>query len=333
LKGRSPFNLPLINDFTVRKMPANLPPQYFEVEKKFRLAKNAADKITALEEMLAIMPKHKGTDHLRADLRRKIARLTQVSEKKAATQRASMLIDKEGAAQVVVIGLPNAGKSQLVASVTNASPTVAEYPFTTQSATPGMMEFENIQIQLIDTPPLGEQSVVWWLPHMIRRADALLLVVDLSNAPLAQVEAILTELEGRKIEIGDRVKALIVGNKLDLPHASESYLSLENKYQGQLPVIAVSAREGIGLEELKRKIYQVLDIIRVYTKVPGRKPDFTDPIILGRGSTLEDAAASVHKDFAARLKYARIWGSGKHDGIMAKRDHILHDGDIIELHL
>jgi small GTP-binding protein len=314
-------------------MPANLPPQYFEVEKKFRLAKNAADKITALEEMLAIMPKHKGTDHLRADLRRKIARLTQVSEKKAATQRASMLIDKEGAAQVVVIGLPNAGKSQLVASVTNASPTVAEYPFTTQSATPGMMEFENIQIQLIDTPPLGEQSVVWWLPHMIRRADALLLVVDLSNAPLAQVEAILTELEGRKIEIGDRVKALIVGNKLDLPAASENYLTLDNKYQGQLPVIAVSAREGIGLEDLKRKIYQVLDIIRVYTKVPGRKPDFTDPIILERGSTLEDAAASVHKDFAARLKYARIWGSGKHDGIMAKRDHILHDGDIIELHL
>lgn len=314
-------------------MPANLPPQYFEAEKKFRLAKNAADKITAVEEMLAIMPKHKGTDHLRADLRRKIARLTQISEKKAATQRASMLIDKEGAAQVVVIGLPNAGKSQLVATVTNASPTVAEYPFTTHVATPGMMEFENIQIQLIDTPPLGEQSVVWWLPHMIRRADALLLVVDLSNAPLAQVEAILTELEGRKIEIGDRVKALIVGNKLDLPSASENYLTLDNKYQGQLPVIAVSAREGIGLEELKRKIYQVLDIIRVYTKVPSQKPDFTDPIILGRGSTLEDAAASVHKDFAAKLKYARIWGSGKHDGIMAKRDHILQDGDIIELHL
>jgi len=314
-------------------MPANLPPQYFEVEKKFRLAKNAADKITALEEMLAIMPKHKGTDHLRADLRRKIARLTQVSEKKAATQRASMLIDKEGAAQVVVIGLPNAGKSQLVATVTNASPAVAEYPFTTHVATPGMMEFKNIQIQLIDTPPLTEQSVGWWLPHMIRRADALLLVVDLSNDPLAQVEAIFTELESRKIEIGDKVKALIVGNKLDLLNASENYLTLDNKYQGQLPVIAVSAREGTGLEELKRKIYQLLDIIRVYTKVPGRKPDFTDPIILDRGSTLEDAAASVHKDFAARLKYARIWGSGKHDGIMAKRDHILHDGDIIELHL
>ena len=315
-------------------MPANLPPQYFEAEKKFRLAKNPADKITAVEEMLAIMPKHKGTDHLRADLRRKIARLTQVSEKKAATQRASMLIDKEGAAQVVVIGLPNAGKSQLVSRVTNASPTVAEYPFTTHIATPGMMEFENIQIQLIDTPPLTEQSIEWWLPHMIRRADALLLVVDLSSAPLAQVEAIFIELESRKVVVrGNKVKALIVGNKLDLATASKNYLALKNKYEGQLPIIAVSAREGVGLEELRRKIYQVLDIIRVYTKAPGKKPEFDDPIILDRGSTLEDAAASVHKDFAAKLKYARIWGSGKHDGIMAKRDHVLQDGDIIELHL
>ena len=315
-------------------MPANLPPQYFEAEKKFRLAKNPADKIVAVEEMLAIMPKHKGTDHLRAELRRRIAKLTQVSEKKAATQRASMLIDKEGAAQVVVIGLPNAGKSQLVSRVTNASPTVAEYPFTTHIATPGMMEFENIQIQLIDTPPLTEQSIEWWLPHMIRRADALLLVVDLSSAPLAQVEAIFIELESRKVVVrGNKVKALIVGNKLDLATASENYLALKNKYEGQLPIIAVSAREGVGLEELRRKIYQVLDIIRVYTKAPGKKPEFDDPIILDRGSTLEDAAASVHKDFAAKLKYARIWGSGKHDGIMAKRDHILQDGDIIELHL
>jgi small GTP-binding protein len=314
-------------------VPANLPPQYFEAEKKFRLAKNPADKKVALEEMLAIMPKHKGTDHLRADLRRKIARLTQISEKKAATQRASMLIDKEGAAQIVVIGLPNAGKSQLVSSVTNASPTVAEYPFTTKNASPGMMEFENIQIQLIDTPPLTEQSVVWWLPHMIRRADALLIVVDLGHAPRAQVEAIFTELESRKIDIKDKVKALIVGNKLDLANARENHLALKNKYQGQLPVIAISAREGVGLEELKREIFQMLDIIRVYTKAPGQKPEFTDPIILDRGSTLEDAAASVHKDFAAKLKYARIWGSGKHDGIMAKRDHVLQDGDIIELHL
>ena len=315
-------------------MPANLPPQYFDAEKRFREAKTPADKIEALEDMLAIMPKHKGTDHLKAELRSRIAKLTQMAGKKLATQRASMMIEKEGAAQVVVVGMPNSGKSQLVATVTNASPTVADYPFTTHQATPGMMEFENIQIQLIDTPPITEQAMEWWLPHIIRRADSILIMVDLSDAPLDRLEIILTELESKKVQIwGNEAKTLIVGNKIDLENARQNYQALRNKYEGQLPVIAVSARDGTGLEELKLKLYQVLNIIRVYTKTPGQKPDLTDPIILDRGSTLEDAAAAVHKDFAAKLKYARIWGSGKHDGIMAKRNHVLQDGDIIELHM
>jgi small GTP-binding protein len=315
-------------------MPANLPPQYFEAEQNFRLAKNPAEKIAALEEMLAIMPKHKGTDHLRAKLRARIARLTEASEKKLATKRASVVIEKEGAAQVAVIGLPNAGKSQLISGITNASPTVADYPFTTHSATPGMMEFENIKIQLIDTPPLVPQSIDFWLPPMLRRADALLVMVDLADAPLEQMETITAQLEKMRIEIGgDKAKALIIGNKLDLEGASRNYTALKNEYEEKMPVVAISAREGTGLEELKAKIYEVLDIIRVYTKAPGKKPDFNDPIILDKGSTLADAAAEVHKDFLAKLKYARIWGSGKHDGVMAKRDHILQDGDIIELHL
>ncbi len=324
-------------------MPANLPPQYFEAEKKFRLAKEPADKIIALEEMLAIMPKHKGTDKLRAELRGRIAKLSQTLGKKAAGHRASMVIEREGAAQVAVIGLPNAGKSQLVASITNASPAVAEYPFTTHQATPGMMAFENIQIQLIDTPPLVPQAIEFWLPHTLRRADALLIVVDLSNAPLAQMESLIAQLAEMRISLGietaqeemilSQKKALIIGNKLDLENAGDNYTALRNKYGEQLPLIAISARDGNGLEELKSKVYQMLYIIRVYTKTPGQKPDFNDPIILEKGSRLEDAAAQVHKDFAAKLKYARIWGSGKHDGIMVKRDHILQDGDVIELHL
>jgi small GTP-binding protein len=315
-------------------MPANLPPQYFEAEKMYRSAKDADDKIAALEEMLAIMPKHKGTDHLKADLRRKIAKLTQESDRKSATQRASMVIEKEGAAQVIVIGLPNAGKSQLVAGITGASPAVAEYPFTTHSVTPGMMDFENIKIQLIDTPPLTPQYIEPWLPNMIRRADGLIIVVDLTDAPLSQMEAIMNHLEGKRIELGpDSIKALIVANKVDIKNAKESYQALQSRYEGIVPFVAVSARENIGLDELRGKIYEILAIIRVYTKTPGSKPDPTDPIILEQGSTLEDAAAEVHKDFAHKLKYARIWGSGKHDGIMAKRDHVLQDGDIIELHL
>jgi len=325
-------------------MPANLPPQYFEAEKRFRQAKTAPEKIMALEEMLAIMPKHKGTDHLRAELRRRIAKLTEAADKKMATQRASMMIEKQGAAQVAVIGPPNAGKSQIISSITNASPTVASYPFTTQNATPGMMKYENIQIQLIDTPPLVAGDIDFWLPHMLIRTDGLMLVVDLNQEPLAQMETIITELEKMRIIPGKapspesprirHKKALVVANKIDLPGSSENYQILQDKYQAKLPVIAISAKEGTGLEELKTEIFSMLDIIRVYTKAPGKKPDFTDPIILERGeNTLEDAAASVHKDFASKLKYARIWGSGKHDGIMIKRDHILQDGDIIELHI
>ncbi len=315
-------------------MPANLPPQYFEAEKRFREARDADDKIAALEEMLAIMPKHKGTDHLKADLRRKIARLAQDSQRKSGAQRASLVIQKEGAAQLVVTGLPNAGKSQLVASVTNASPIVAEYPFTTQNTTPGMMEFENIQIQLIDTPPLTPQYIPPWLPNVIRRADGVLVVVDLADAPLSQMEAITAQLAGKRVELGqEKVRALIVGNKIDLPGASRGYQALKDRYEGHLPIVGISAKEGFGLEEMRRGVYDMLNIIRVYTKMPGGKPEFTEPIVLNRGSTLEDAAAAVHKDFARRMKYARIWGSGKHDGIMAKRDHVLADGDIIELHL
>ncbi len=315
-------------------MPANLPPQYFDAEKNFRQAKNPLEKIDALEEMLAIMPKHKGTDHLRAKLRARIARLTEESEKKAATKRTSVMIEKEGAAQLAVVGLPNAGKSQLVASLTNASPAVADYPFTTHSATPGMMEFENIKMQLIDTPPLVPQAIEFWLPHMLRRADGLLIVVDLDSAPLEQMEAILAQLEKMRVEIGgNKTKALIIGNKLDRDKASQNYATLKKGYEGRWPLVAISAREGTGLEELKAKIFQMLDIIRVYTKAPGEKPDLTDPIILSQGSTLAEAAAEVHKDFAAKMKYARIWGSGKHDGVMARRDHVLKDGDIIELHM
>ncbi len=324
-------------------MPANLPPQYFEAEKNFRMAKSPLEKIAALEEMLAIMPKHKGTDHLRAELRTRIAKLTQSLDKKTATQRASMMIEKVGAAQVAVIGLPNAGKSQLVASLTKASPAVAAYPFTTHSATPGMMVFENIQIQLIDTPPLSEQPPEWWLLSIIRRAEALLVVVDLSYDPVSQLDALISQLQEKRIGVWEGMaandeefplsykKTLVVANKMDLD-SGENYRALQSRYGGQLPVVPVSA-PGDGLDELRLKVFQMLDIIRVYTKVPGGKPDFTDPIILEKGSTLDAAAASVHKDFAARMKFARIWGSGKHDGIMAKRDHVLQDGDVIELHM
>ena len=307
------------------------------------MAKTTLEKIACLEDMLAVMPKHKGTDHLRADLRTKIAKLTQSLDKKTATQRASMMIEKVGAGQVAVIGLPNSGKSQIVSGLTKATPTVAAYPFTTQSATPGMMAFENVQIQLIDTPPLSETPPEWWLLNIIRRAEGLLVVVDLSDDPVAQLEAIITQLGEKKIGLWkDRQnneaespvtvkKALLIGNKQDLDTDGRDFSGLQRKYGEKLPVAAVSAI-GDGLDALRLAVFRMLDIIRVYTKVPGGKPDFEDPIVLATGSDLEEAAAAVHKDFAKKMKYARIWGSGKHDGVMARRNHVLQDGDIIELH-
>jgi ribosome-interacting GTPase 1 len=327
-------------------MPTNLPPHYFDAEKRYREAKTAPEKIAALEEMLAIMPKHKGTDHLKADLRRKIARL-QAGDKKAAVQRASMTVQKEGAAQVPVIGIPNSGKSQLVDALTNASPPVAEYPFTTYTATPGMMEYENIQIQLLDTPPLMTGSTLALLPPNLVRADALLIVISLVEDPLSQMETITGELANMRIGIGNvptdeseeeslirhNKKAMIAANKTDLEGTAENLEVIEELYRDEFTVIPISALKRTGLEELKLGLFTLLDIIRVYTKTPGQKPDMDDPIVLPRGSTLADAATEVHKDFAANLKFARIWGSGKHDGVMAKRTHILQDGDIIELHI
>ena len=327
-------------------MPTNLPPHYFDAEKRYREAKTAPEKIAALEEMLAIMPKHKGTDHLKADLRRRIAKLMQSGGKKAAAQRAAMTVQKEGAAQVPVIGTPNSGKSQLVDVLTNASPTVAEYPFATYTIVPGMMEYENIQIQLLDTPPLVSGSTLALLPPNLVRADALLIVIDLSEDPLLQMETIASELAGMRIGIGKTPdesdeeeiirhskKAMIIGNKIDLEEATENFEVLEELYRDDFPILAISAARGTALEDLKLAIFRLLEIIRVYTKTPGQKPDMDDPIVLPIGSTLADAATEVHKDFAANLKFARIWGSGKHDGVMAKRDHILQDGDIIELHM
>ena len=326
-------------------MPANLPPQYYEAERRFREAKTPEEKIELLEEIMAIMPKHKGTDHLRADLRRKIAKFSEMSGKKTGGTRASTTISKEGAAQLAVIGLPNSGKSQLVARVTKATPTVADYPFTTTAPTPGMMEFENIQIQLIDTPPLVVSTSVFWFTPLLKRADVLLILVDLSADPLEQMETVTSLLADMRISLDKNKtqsedgrelvykKSVIAGNKLDLDEGSKNLKDLKDMYGDRFPVVGISAKDGAGIEEMKQTVYRVLDIIRVYTKRPGGRADMTEPVVLPRGSTLEDAALSIHKELLARLKFARVWGSGKHDGVMVSRDHVLQEGDIIELHV
>ena len=331
-------------------MPANLPPQYFEAERRYREAKAIPERIRALESMLAIMPKHKGTDKLRGQLRSKLSKLKSESEKKGGAERKGsiFIVKREGTAQVLLLGFPNVGKSQLVSVLTNANTEVADYPFTTRKPLPGMMPFENIQIQLVDAPPINFEIGEAWLSPMVRNADALIIMVDLDADPLAQMEGVVAKLEGVRITpigfedeaihegeegVFEPKRALIAPNKLDLEGAQEKHEVLRERYGRSFPVFSLSVQKGIGLEDLKRGIFVALDIMRVYTKPPGKEPDFSEPVILRKGSTVEDAGYSVHKDFVKKMKFARIWGSEKYQGQMVKRDYVLHDGDVIEFHI
>lgn len=328
-------------------MPANLTPQYLEAELKFKQAKTPTEKIKALEGMMAVIPKHKGTEKLRAQLKSRMAKLRQEAERRPTLGKAEQAyhLKREGAAQVVLLGLPNSGKSTLLCHLTSALSEVGDYPFTTQKPIPGMMAFENIQIQLVDTPPVQLDHVEPGFPNLVRNADALLMVVDLLDDPVFQTEILLEELDGMKTkpegfrpiqELPEGFcvkKALLAGNKCDSRKGLEGYRSLEGRFKNDFPMLPISAKEAMNLEALKRELYPLLGIIRVYTKAPGKEPDLTEPVILKKGSTIEDVALSVHKDFAAKLRYARVWGSGKFGGQMVKRDYRVSEGDVIELHL
>lgn len=331
----------------VQTMPANLPPQYFEAEKRYRGARTPQEKIEALEEMFALMPKHKGTDRLRAELRTKIAKLTEEAERRPfVAKRGSQLycVRKEGAGQVALVGLPNAGKSQLVSALTQAAPPIGDYPFTTQLPMPGMMQYENVQVQLVDLPAITAPEVSSWLPNIVKNADLVLVVLDLGQDAVAQLDSVVGWLERYRMVLSNEMeeppagmthvkRALVVANNLDSPGGQGRLESLVRGCGQALPVLATSAVRGDGLEQLREAVYRALNVVRVYTRPPGGKADLWEPSVIRRGSTVEYLAQTVHKDIARNLKYAQIWGSGKFDGQRVKRDYILQDGDIVELHM
>ena len=328
-------------------MPANLTPQYLDAELKFKQAKTTPEKIKALEIMMAIIPKHKGTERLRGQLKSRMAKLKEELQKRPAVGKAEQAynIKREGAAQVVLLGLPNSGKSSLLSQITHASSEVADYPFTTQRPIPGMMKFENLQIQLVDTPPVQSDHIEPGFPNLIRNADGLLLLIDLTEDPIFQMEILLEELNEMRIKVVGKgphpspdvgwasLRALLVGNKCEVKDAMEAYRRFEDHFRDFFPILPISAEGGMNLDELRKEIYQILNIVRVYTKTPGKEPDLTEPVILKKGSTVEEVALSVHKDFVAKLRYAKVWGSGKFDGQRVKRNDVVNEGDVIELHI
>ena len=326
-------------------MPTNLPAEYYEAEERYRAAATTEDKVRTLEELISTVPKHKGTDKLRADLRRRLSKLREssASQKGAGRHVSAFQIDREGAAQVAVIGPTNVGKSALVTALTNASPEVAPTPFTTWTPAPGMMELEGAQVQLVDTPPLDREYVEPALLDLIRRADLLLLVVDLQGFPIEQLEGavellienrIIPECRRHQVELSARMlvkPCVVVANKADDAGHDEDFEVLDELLADSWPLLPISAATGRHMADLKQAIFDRLEIIRVYSKPPGEEPDLDVPFVMRRGDTVEELARKVHRDFYRHLKSARIWGSGRFDGQIVGRDHILEDGDVIEL--
>ncbi|MBN1201569.1 MAG: TGS domain-containing protein [Anaerolineae bacterium] len=327
-------------------MPTNLPPEYYDVEERYRTAETVAEKIIHLEEMLSVIPKHKGTDRLRADLRRKLSKLKDAAaaRKGGSRQVSPYHIDREGVGQVAVVGAANVGKSSLIAALTNAEPDIADYPYTTAVPMPGMMPVDNIQVQLIDTPPLSAEFEEPQLMDLIRRSDLIALVIDLQAHPIQQLEDSIALLEKYRI-IPDHLKdqypdqrrltfkpLLVLVNKTDDEQLDADFAALCDLLKDEpCPLFPISAAAGRYLEQFKQMVFERLDIVRIYSKPPGKDPNLDVPFVMKRGGTVMEFAAKVHQDFADKLKSARVWGDGVYDGQKVGRDHVLHDGDVVEL--
>ncbi len=330
-------------------MPANLTQQYLKAEAEYRRATNTEEELACLQLMLKEIPKHKGTDHLQADLKTKIANLKKdlVAEKSGKKSGRGLRIPRQGAGTAILLGGPNAGKSQLICSLTRATPEVAPYPFTTQTPTPAMMPFEDVTAQLIDTPPVTKDFMDPHIHNLIRSADLVLLMVDLgSDDGVEQCQEVLDRLNDTKTRLAAQscldendvglsyTRTFVVPNKIDLPEAVGRLELFHELCPLDFPEYLISAAKGIGLETLREAIYRSFDVIRVYSKLPtAKEPDRDRPFTVLRGSPLIDLAGQVHKDFIKGLKFARVWGEAVHDGTVVKGDYELHDKDIVELHM
>lgn len=324
-------------------MPANLPPEYYKAEKWFRSVSTSDEKILALENMLRVIPKHKGTDHIRADLRGKLSKFKNATQKKTAKHADIFHVPKTGAGQVVFLGVANSGKSSIVAALTNAKVNVAGFPFATAVPVPGMMKFEDIQIQLVDMPPISAEFVMPGQVGTYRNCDLIGIVIDSSGDITEQMKICTDFLESRNLLIDEKTPAYdkegnVLGKKFlyiltksdaTKPQAAEMFRKCCKKAFG---FIKISTQDSESVKKLARKLFEMLNIIRVYSKPPGKQADMNEPFTLPAGATVMKLAKDIHRELAEKLKYARIWGTGVYDGQNVQLNHILKDKDIIELH-
>ena len=325
-------------------MPANLTPDYHKAEQWFKSASTNEEKILAMEEMLRVIPNHKGTDHMRAELRRKLSYLKEAGEKKAGAKHVDIFhVPRGGAGQIVLLGTPNCGKSSIVAAMTRAKVVVADFPFATAVPVPGMIKFEDIQIELVDMPPITADYSAPGQVGTYRNCDIIGIVIDLSGDVEEQMLICLDFLESKKLLLNGQTaaidehgrtmgrKAVCICTKTDIakPGAMEI---LKQSCGHPFEFLAISTQTGEGLEKLAPTFFKLLNVIRVYAKPPGKEPDMKEPFVVPAGSTVMDLAVVIHRQLAEKLKSARIWGSDVYKGQHVQKNHILCDKDIVELH-
>jgi hypothetical protein len=391
-------------------MPANLPAEAKNKYREASLARKPEEKIKKLQEFMTLFPKHKGTENLRAQVKRKISLLKQEIEDKKQKRTGvatgpKVFVEKEGDAQIVILGPTNVGRSSLLSTLTNAKVAILDYPYSTTEPTPGMFNFQDLQLQLVETPALMEGSSdggAWGLQTLTsaRNADGIVLMVDLSKDPVKQFNLITRELDKSKIltkkpkarieiekkHMGAKLKfivlgklidcsvkdltrllksygirdatikirgeatlddveeaifegkvyrpALILANKADHPMAAKNLEELKKVVENQMKVIVVSCLNKQGIQELGSEIFDMLDIIRIYTKEPNKKDASPRPFTIKKGSTVFDLAKRIHSDFYEQFSYAKIWSKRlRFSPQKVGGTFELEDGDTVELHV
>jgi ribosome-interacting GTPase 1 len=329
-------------------LPANLSPEFREAQEAFRRAREPKERLEWLREMLRTIPKHKGTEHLQADIRTRLKELTEEAHaprKGGAKTGPSVVVHPEGAAQVVLVGPANSGKSSLHARLTGSHAVVGPYPFATKLPLPGMLPHEDVQFQLVDLPPIADDYLEPWMPNALQSADGALLVVDLGDpACVEQVATVRRRLEEKAVSLGEgeepgadlfrvRLPTALLASQSDRLADPDAELAIFRDLTGlPFPALAVSAQTGHGLAQVGALLFAMLGIVRVYTKLPGHPPDHRRPFTLRGPGTVRDVARLVHRGLAAELRFARLWGSGKFEGEQVSPDHPVRDGDVVELH-